>query len=269
MKHNSYYPVACSCIYCHCELTSATLPHHLHYHHQLLYPKPPSFKGKCKYCDLMIRGYSKKQFCNSSCAASYNNKQRSAESRSKQQQTLKDTLNKKPKILKIEPLKNELIKPKLQKLYSCIVCCQQHTKNTKTCSDRCLRAHLSNVANNRSKHFRPANRASIDYKGVKLGSPFELAVCMSLDQHNIKWVVPKGFTYFDNKGKSHKYYPDIFLPDYNLYLDPKNDYLINNPNPYHGYYDHEKIKWAENHNNIKVLILNKDQLSWEYIKSTM
>jgi hypothetical protein len=56
------------------------------------------------------------------------------------------------------------------------------------------------------------------------------------------------------------------LPDFDVYLDPKNDYLINNVNPRFGITDIEKIKKVELQNNIKVFILNKDELTWDIIK---
>ena len=30
----------------------------------------------------------------------------------------------------------------------------------------------------------------------------------------------------DKDGNKRRYYPDFYLPDYNVYLDPKNRYLI-------------------------------------------
>lgn len=41
-------------------------------------------------------------------------------------------------------------------------------------------------------------------------------------------------------------------------INPKNDYLIKT--------DTYKIKQAEIYNNIKIIILNKDQLNWKIIK---
>ncbi len=105
----------------------------------------------------------------------------------------------------------------------------------------------------------------IRYKGHVLGSSYELEVCKSLDEHNIKWTTCKRFFYIDPKGKSRSYTPDIYLVDYDLYLDPKNDYLINNPNPKLGFFDHEKIKRVMEQNNIRVIILDKTQLQWPII----
>ena len=70
----------------------------------------------------------------------------------------------------------------------------------------------------------------------------------------------------DSNGLKHRYYPDFYLPDYNVYLDPKNDYLINNKSKRFGITDVEKIKLVENQNKIRIIILDKENLTWESIK---
>lgn len=107
------------------------------------------------------------------------------------------------------------------------------------------------------------------YNGVKLGSTYEIELAKDLDANNIKWNIPKRIKYFDLNNKLHYYSPDLYLPDYNIYLDPKNDFLINNINPRLGYKDSDKIKWVCEQNNIKVFILNKNQLTWKYIKENL
>lgn len=111
-------------------------------------------------------------------------------------------------------------------------------------------------------------RRGILYNGIKLDSSYEVMVAESLDFNNIKWERPGRFKYYVD-GKEHYYTPDFYLPDYDIYLDPKNDYLINNTNPHLGFIDCEKINWVEQQNNIKIFILNKDQLSWDYIKTLL
>lgn len=106
----------------------------------------------------------------------------------------------------------------------------------------------------------------IKYKGKTLGSSYELTVVKDLEKNNIQWETCKRFNYIDNTGKKRTYTPDIYLPEYDLYLDPKNDFLINNLNPRLGFKDIDKIRWVSEQNNIKILVLNKTQLSWEYIK---
>lgn len=105
------------------------------------------------------------------------------------------------------------------------------------------------------------------YKNVKLDSSFELAVAKELDANDIKWQRCPRFLYVDLNGVEHTYTPDFYLPDFDVYIDPKNDYLINNINPSLGYSDLDKIKWVMEQNKIRVLILNSTQLTWEYIKA--
>lgn len=103
------------------------------------------------------------------------------------------------------------------------------------------------------------------HNGVKLGSTYELILAKSLDLNKVKWELPKRFFYIDPNGKTRTYTPDFYLPEYNLYLDPKNDFLIKNVNPHLGFSDLQKIDLVQLQNNITVLVLNKNQLSWESI----
>ena len=109
----------------------------------------------------------------------------------------------------------------------------------------------------------------IRYKGKILGSSYELELVQVLERHNIKWQTCKKFSYIDIKGKARTYTPDIYIPDYDIYLDPKNNYLIENINPNLGFKDSEKIDWVMKQNNVVIHILNKDQLNWDYIKTLL
>lgn len=111
-------------------------------------------------------------------------------------------------------------------------------------------------------------KAGIYYNGIKLDSSYELILAEDLDKNNIEWDRPGSFPYCLN-GKVHQYTPDFYLPDYDIYLDPKNDFLINNINPNLGFSDIDKIKEVEKENNIKILILDKTQLSWNCIKEML
>lgn len=114
------------------------------------------------------------------------------------------------------------------------------------------------------KHFR--RRCDIEYNGFKFHSTYESSLAENLDENHIKWIQPKRMPYRDLENKLHYYTADFYLPDYDIYLDPKNDFLINNINPYFGYKDVDKIKWVMEQNDVKILILNKDQLTWETLK---
>lgn len=205
------------------------------------------------------------KFCSQSCAAVHTNKNREESVRLKQRETLVKTLSLKPKSYKQTIVR---VKPEYCKFSYCVICNTTiQYKHTKTCSDTCLKLHLSNMASARQTH--PQNGKSILYNGVKLGSSYELRLAISLDENNIVWIRPKPLKYKDPSGKIRNYFPDFYLPDYDIYLDPKNDFLINQTNPETGFKDTDKIKWVETENNVKIIILNKHQLSWNSIEALL
>ena len=65
--------------------------------------------------------------------------------------------------------------------------------------------------------------------------------------------------YLDNNNQQRRYYPDFYLPEYNIYLDPKNDYVKK--------LDEIKIKQVQEQNNVKIILLGKSQLNWGSIKN--
>lgn len=91
---------------------------------------------------------------------------------------------------------------------------------------------------------------------VCLQGSFEVLCSKILNKLKIKWVRPSCLWYSDNK---KRYFPDFLLVDYNIYLDPKNDFLIK--------IDKEKIKQVLKENNVKLYILSKKQITKEYILS--
>lgn len=114
-----------------------------------------------------------------------------------------------------------------------------------------------------------AQSRRIKYNDRTLGSSYELKVAISLDENNIQWDTCKRFIYTDPSGKRRTYTPDIYLPEYDVYLDPKNDFLINNINPSLGFSDIEKINLVQDQNFIRIIILDKNQLDWNVIKELL
>lgn len=109
----------------------------------------------------------------------------------------------------------------------------------------------------------------IKYKNKTLGSSYELDLVKSLEENNILWDTCGKFKYIDPYGKERTYTPDIYLPQFDVYLDPKNDFLINNVNPKLGFTDKEKIDIVMKTHNIKIVILNKFQLNWNVIRDLL
>lgn len=116
---------------------------------------------------------------------------------------------------------------------------------------------LSRLAKERNLGgYRPHPNRGMRYKNIWFDSEWEVRVAKSLDENQIVWTRPKtGFVWNEN---NNKYFPDFYLPTYDVYLDPKNDYLIEK--------DREKINRAMLQNNITVVVLNKNQLDWQIIK---
>lgn len=58
-----------------------------------------------------------------------------------------------------------------------------------------------------------------------LQSSYELKLFEILTELEVRWLRPKPLPYILD-GEEKRYYADFYLPDFNLYLEPKNDYLI-------------------------------------------
>lgn len=63
-------------------------------------------------------------------------------------------------------------------------------------------------------------------KSVTLESSWEVEIAELLDKHQITWIRPSPLTWVDSSGKQHSYFPDFYLPDWKVYLDPKNPYCM-------------------------------------------
>lgn len=73
----------------------------------------------------------------------------------------------------------------------------------------------------KSNHRR-LRKGMVEYKGIMLDSSWEYALAKRLDELQIKWVRPKPLKWVDENGDEHNYFPDFYLEEYDLYLDPKN-----------------------------------------------
>ena len=101
-------------------------------------------------------------------------------------------------------------------------------------------------------------RKTFYYNGAVLESSYELEVAKQLDNNNVKWERPSRLYWTDDTGVRRHYTPDFYLPEYNVYLDPKNNYLITK--------DKRKILLCSQQNDVKIYILSNQELSWEAIQ---
>lgn len=97
----------------------------------------------------------------------------------------------------------------------------------KTCSDKC-----KNIASVGIRTYQNGSRKTTWYfnknqnKEVLLESSWEVKVAEKLDEYELKWIRPEPIIWYDNKNKKRYYYPDFYLPNFDLYLDPKNPYCM-------------------------------------------
>ena len=96
-----------------------------------------------------------------------------------------------------------------------------------------------------------------DHNGVILESSWEKKVAESLDEAQVNWIRPEPILY-TREGQIKRYYPDFYLPDYDVYLDPKNDYVRK--------LDENKLILVIEQSKIKLLVLNENQLCWNVIQ---
>jgi hypothetical protein len=150
--------------------------------------------------------------------------------------------------------KNGLIKKRNRKENAALI----YVKYGKRSQSEETKIKLRNIALN-SPHRR-LKKKTIKYKGVLLDSSWELNLANILDNLKVLWIRPKPIRWKDSEGIEHNYFSDFFLPDYNLFLDPKN--------PFARQVQSTKIQHLkEQYNNI--IFLTKEQLTEEYIKSLL
>lgn len=94
---------------------------------------------------------------------------------------------------------------------------------------------------------------------VYLESSYEYEIARQLDEQGIEWTRPKPLKYQDEKGDTRRYFPDFYLVKANVYLDPKNDYLIPK--------DSDKIQDVATKHQVSVLIIRKPELPLDNIES--
>ena len=247
-------PIYCSCVICKNKIESNVILNHFRIVHTiegaeenrktLLKAKSVSAKNKikriekyndnpnrCINCNNAIQ-YNKRQnkFCSKSCAATFNNTGRKVSDAQKEKtsRTLKNTIHKpKSTIRKSGNAKKFCVVC----FHNCIICnktilSKSGSPKRKTCSREC-QIHAS-VGN---RHYINGTRRNIYYrKGdetILLESSWEEIIAKFLDENNIEWERPKPVKWFDeNTQKSRLYYPDFFLPNKNIFLDPKNPYAM-------------------------------------------
>lgn len=200
------------------------------------YNKQPSLCGNCG----IPLSYEKKKnkFCSTSCSASYTNKKRLPRTEESKSKTSNAVILK-YSMLSIEEkhIRNmnhrggRVKSPDVE--FTCPQCNKTKiigysSRNMKTCGDNECRT----AARFSGRAYHNGSRKSITFfnpyenKEVVLESSWEVETANLLIANNIKWIRPKYIKWIDGNGKGRCYYPDFYLPDFNVYLDPKNPYCM-------------------------------------------
>jgi hypothetical protein len=118
----------------------------------------------------------------------------------------------------------------------------------------------SNLSLAASKRLKKNSKYSKNflYNDCILESTYELRLAKILDFLNINWIKVRTGYIWNDSDKIRRYVPDFYIPSKDLFLDPKNDFLIQK--------DNLKIKSAMELNNINVIVLSNDQINKDYIK---
>lgn len=88
---------------------------------------------------------------------------------------------------------------------------------------------------------------NIKYKNAVLKGKWELKVAMWLDGHNIKWSNESHSFNYEYKTKKHLYFPDFYLPFYNVFIEVKG-YKV----------ERDNYKW--NSVDQPLIIINKNNI---------
>lgn len=133
------------------------------------------------------------------------------------------------KKIKIYPTKKE---------FFCVVCKSKFNKTVnskedvfKTCSKKCFLELLSKNSRENPNCGGELGYKHYDYKEIKMDSSWEVELARWMDKNNIKWERSRKkhmFWWTDINGNKRRYYPDFYLPELDVYLDPKNKYKLSN-----------------------------------------
>ena len=217
---------------------------------------------QCKNCNQSFEPKDKRfnKFCSSSCSASYNNVGRIRSEESKKKTSLALSGRKLSDEHK-QKIKKGKSKPKLSRVFvPCPICNDdmiyivgaknnRHTCGKRKCINKVIsikNQHNLNCGGKRNSHKHVIS--NLKKEEFTLESSYELQFANKLNDMNVYWIRPTYFWYEQN-GIKRRYYPDFYVPEWDTYYDPKNDYLI--------VQDAKKIKLVMEQNDIMIVVLSK------------
>jgi hypothetical protein len=183
--------------------------------------------NKCAECSSSLDFYKRSyRFCSKSCAASFNNRHKEPPSeQTKQKIGLSNKGKKKPGQRTERQSYCELV------MLKCKVCEKDFYRrgytSQLTCSKTCRTKASIGMRTYQNGSRKPVWFFNpYEDKEVLLESSWEIAVAEALISANIPWTRPEPLPWKDSMGVSHLYFPDFYIPEDDVYLDPKNPYCM-------------------------------------------
>lgn len=217
--------------------------------------------SRCQHCGKITSTCFNK-YCSRKCAADVNLANRPP--RTQEQRAISNA--KTTASLKAHYKANP--NPPYSKVSQCKECGKwfHNTTERSTCSSDCAKAIIARTATNNPNFGGNQNNHAYGWYTspfagcVWLESSYEYRVAKDLDDNGIPWIRPP-YMHYILDGKKKKYFADFYLTEQDIYLDPKNDWIIPQDIP--------KINQAMIYNNVIIHILTKDQLSWASIQELL
>ena len=216
----------------------------------------------------LVEKKNEDKFCNRSCSAKHNSRKRPGPVWTEDQRKL---ASERMKILnKVSLLPHTKIEFKICNQCNLSYIYPSPKSTPSFCSKECCSKHRSIAASTSSRNNPNCggkrNSFRIPYidsfgSACTLDSTYEFRFANILDKLQINWIRPKHLWYTGQDNLKHRYHPDFFLPDYNIYFDPKNDYLIQQ--------DEWKINQVQNENGVKVVVVSDTDLTSDFVTSTI
>lgn len=142
-----------------------------------------------------------------------------------------------------------------EKELTCAVCGNRFTKmvkcnseTVKTCGKKCLIELMRKNARSNPNCGGDTQYRKYKYHDIWMDSRWEVELATWMDVKGIKWERSRKkhmFWWTDAAGEKRRYYPDFYLPEFDIYVDPKNKYLIS--------VDKLKIESVIKENNIRLV----------------
>lgn len=190
--------------------------------------KKETIKCLCCQKEFIDRKRNRRKFCSKSCSAKILNKTKilSEESKKSKADKLRNNINIINNLQKGRKGRLEGSKNKIKKVIisTCIDCDELiEDVHIRKYHKKCWLKHSGGRKLNSTRNTRCI------YNNISLDSGAEKTFAELCDSKNIKWIKNTDiyFNYTGIDNKTHKYYPDFYLPDYETWIEIKGKYYEN------------------------------------------